>query len=407
MDKSKIARQYVFSGFEILFDALRLFVEERLERYYYPDRWEAEVFAKFHDWENDMVDGKITWDQSMLLKVIRDFWRDIFGTVLSPYRIEHSSIKELIDVRNKLSHNKPFSCDYAENALGLMLYLAKATGADRMAKATGADRMAKATGADKIPTTQLRAMRKALPCILGSDFEGFPFRDVDFSHPAGKKVLKLAMDKLSERYGNELRTLGIDPRCSGKDDPQIHDDGGPAWNVFVFEEAPEWRKNPHLTLGIGHEYVSAMVTLPHKAERVLDRLKDIDEERLRSMVKRVRENMRLDSVLRECDGMEPRLRVRQRPAHSVRRPLMAAHIDVDLCTLDDDGMDQPQWIDAVLYALIDKKKSNPELQIGARFPYQTCPKIAKPGSLEFVVRAWIACKPYIDLLFECKNASAA
>ena len=399
MDESKIARQCIFSGLEILFDSLLLFVEERLERYYYPDRWEAEVFTKFRDWENDMVDGKITWDQSMLLKVIRDrdFWRDIFGTALSPYGIEHPSVQELIDVRNRLSHNKTFSCDYAENALGLMLYLAKATGADRMAKATGAD---------KIPTTQLRAVHKALPCILGSDFKGFPFRDVGFSHPAGKKVLKLAMDKLSERYGNELRTLGIDPRCSGKDDPQIHDDGGSAWNVFAFEEAPEWRKNPHLTLGIGHEYVSAMATLPHEAKSVLNGLKDINEKRLLSMVKSVRENMRQDSVLRECDGMEPRLRVRQRPAHSVRRPLMAAHIDIDLCTLDDDGMDQPQWIEAALYALIDEKKSNPELQIGARFPYQTCPKIADPDALGCVAQAWIACKPYIELLFECKNATA-
>ena len=380
--KGKSERQYVFEGMEILYKALIPFVEGRLEDRRGGD-WQGEI-ARQYRLDRD-EDGRIFWDQAPLLNVIDEHWVD--ACRIEGMSVNRDDIQKLRTVRNNLSHYKEFNYKKAEQALDRMFRLTKAVGESKAA-------------------TRLDEMRNAFQCIWGNDFKGFPFRDVDFGHPEGKKVLSLAMDQLRDCYGNDLRTLGIDPRRPGRDDPQIHDDGGPAWNVFFFKEDPEWRKNPHLTLGIGHEYVSAMATLPHKAERVLDRLKDIDEERLRSMVKRVRENMRLDPELRECDGMESRLRVRQRPAHSVRRPLMAAHIDVDLCTLDDDGMDQPQWIDAVLYALIDKK-SNPELQIGARFPYRTCPKIAGPDALDCVAQAWIACKPYIDLLFECKNAPAA
>lgn len=386
MTKGKSERQYVFEGMEILYKALIPFVEGRLEDRRGGD-WQGEI-ARRYRLDQDR-DGRIFWDQTPLLKVIDEHWAS--ACRIGGGDVNRHDIQKLIDVRDELSHYKEFNYRNAEQALDRMCRLTKAVDESNAAKRLG-------------------EMKNAIPCIWGNNFKGFPFRDVDFGHPEGKKVLSLAMDKLSERYGNKLRTLGIDPRCSGKDDPQIHDDGGPAWNVFVFKEAPEWRKNPHLTLGIGHEYVSAMATLPHEetlpheAKSVLDGLKKIDEGRFLSMVKSVRENM--DSVLRECDGMEPRLRVRQRPAHSVRRPLMAAHIDIDLSTLDDDGMDQPQWIEAAFYALIGEK-SNPELQIGARFPYQTCPKIAEPEALDCVAAAWVACKPYIDLLFECKNAPVA
>ena len=383
MTKGKSERQYVFEGMEILYKALIPFVEGRLEEIRGGD-WQG-VIARRYRLDRD-EDGRIFWDQAPLLKVIREHWE-------SACRIEGGSVRrhdiqKLIDVRDELSHYKEFNYRDAEQALDRMSRLTKAVDESNAA-------------------TRLDEMKDAIPCIWGNNFKGFPFRDVDFGHPEGKKVLSLAMDPLRDRYGNDLRTLGIDPRRPGRDDPQIHDDGGPAWNVFVFEEAPEWRKNPHLTLGIGHEYVSAMATLPHKAKRVLDRLKDIDEERLRSMVKRVLTEMR--PVVTDCDGMEPRLRVRQRPAHSAR-PLMAAHIDVDLRTLDGDsesGVErQPEWVDAAFHAL-KNEKSNPELQIGARFPYQTCPKIAEPEALDCVAAAWVACKPYIDLLFECKNAPVA
>ena len=389
MDESKIARQYVFNGLEILFDALLLFVEKRLKRCY-PRNWQAQVFAAFPELEEDMVAGEITWDQLRLLKVIRvqRFWGEVFGTVLRRYGIEHSNVQELIDVRNYLSHNWLFRCHYAENALGLMLGLAKATGAGRIA------------------TTQLDAMRKALPCASGIDFKGFPFGCVAFDYSQGYNVLHLAMEALRKR-DDLIYEIGIDPQCPGRDN--IRDEGGVVWDVLRFADAGEGKffENPHLTLGVGSESVSAMATLSNKAwDEYRSVLIGIGEDEFHSMVKEVLKEM--ISVMPDCPGMEPRLRIRQRrwPTPSAR-PLVDAYTDVDLRTLDGNSESrvkrQPEWIGTV-FDVLKNKNSNLELQIGASFPYRTCPKIAGPNALNFVARAWIACKPYIDVLFGGESA---
>lgn len=393
MDESKIARQYIFSGFEILFYPLLIFVEERLKRRY-PRSWQAQVFAEVPNCKEDMMAEKIAWDQSRLLKVIREpkFWRDVFRTALSPYGIEHSSVQALIDVRNKLAHNWDIPCPYAENALGLMLDLAKAI------------------DADKIAAKQLREMRKVLPCASGIDFNGFPFGCVAFDYFQGYNVLHLAMEAL-RKNDDLIYRIGIDPQRPGRKEDDIRDEGGVIWNVLRFADAGEGKffENPHLTLGVGSESVSAMATLSNKAwDEYRSVLIGIGEDEFHSMVKKVLKGM--ISVMSDCPGMEPRLRIRQRrwPTPSAR-PLVDAYTDVDMRTLDGDSNSesgvrrQPEWVGAV-FDVLKNKNSNLELQIGASFPYRTCQKIAGPNALNFVAQAWIACKPYIDVLFERKNA---
>ena len=392
MDESKIARQCIFSGLEILFDSLLLFVEERLKRCY-PSNWQAQVFAEFPDWEDDMVAEEITWDQLKLLKAIREqkFWWDVFRPALSLHGIENSSVQTLIDARNYLSHNYTIPCDYAENALSLMRDLAKAT------------------GAGEIAATQLRAMRKALPCISGIDFNGFPFGGVDFDHSRGYNVLRLAMEALRER--DDLRhEIGIDLECPDRPDP--HDNGGVVWDVLRFADANtgEFFEEPHLTLGVGSKSVSAMATLSNKAwQKYRSVLIEIGKDKFHGMVKEVLNGML--SVRSDCCGMEPRLRVRQRrwPPPSAR-PLVDAYTDVDMRTLDGDSKSgvkcQPEWVGAV-FNVLKNENSNLELQIGASFPYRTCQKIAGPNALSFVARAWIACKPYIKVLFGGKTATVS
>ena len=392
MDESKIARQYIFNGFEILFKPLFGFVEEQMKRCY-RQNWQAQVFAEFPDWKQDMVAGKITLDQLRLLKVIKKkkFWKDVFKTELEPYGINRSSVQKLIYVRNYLSHNWTLPCDYAENALGLMLDLAKAT------------------DADEIATTKLDAMRKALPCTSGIDFNGFPFGCVAFDYLQGYNVLHLAMEALRKR--GDLHEIGVDPQRPGRKEDDIRDEGGVVWDVLGFKAANEgeFYKKPHLTLGVGSKYVSAMATLSNKAwDEYRSVLIGIGEDEFHSMVKEVLKEM--ISVMPDCPGMEPRLRIRQRrwPTPSAR-PLVDAYTDVDLRTLGGDGDSesgvkrQPEWVGAV-FDVLKNKNSNLELQIGASFPYRTCPKIAEPNALNFVVRAWIACKPYIDVLLRGEPA---
>ena len=234
---------------------------------------------------------------------------------------------------------------------------------------------------------------------LPTVFNGFPFGAVVFDYPKGKHVLRLAMDELRKR--DDLSEIGIDPERKSR--RTIRDDGGVVWDVLVFAGPDEWRASPHLTLGVGREYVTAMATLPNKASaKYRQPLTALDEQDFRRMVGKMLENMR--PLLADCPGAEPRLRVhhRRQPSPS-ERPQMAAAIDMDLQTSIDAAEFQSQWIDA-----LRKDGSKPELQIGARFPYRTCKKVIdETRSLDFVARAWIACKPYIDVLFGSADARGA
>ena len=234
---------------------------------------------------------------------------------------------------------------------------------------------------------------------LPTVFNGFPFGAMVFDYPKGKHVLRLAMDELRKR--DDLREIGIDPER--KSLRLIRDDGGVVWDILVFAGPDEWRASPHLTLGVGREYVTAMATLPNKAlAKYRQPLTALDEQGFRRMVGKVLENMR--PLLEDCLGMEPRLRVhhRRQPSPS-ERPQMAAAIDMDLQTSIDAAEFQSQWVGA-----LRKDRSKPELQIGARFPYRTCQKVIdETRSLDFAARAWIACKPYIDVLFGSADARGA
>ena len=142
-----------------------------------------------------------------------------------------------------------------------------------------------------------------------------------------------------------------------------------------------------------------MATLPNNAGAARRHLMKRGERGFRDIVSQTLKNMR--PLLLNCPGMEPRLRVWQRhwPNRSTP-PLLDAAIDVDLRThtIKDKGPKfQPEWIDSVFTAF-KNKKSNLELQIGAKFPYRTCEAIQKPEALDFVAETWIACEPYISAL---------
>ena len=234
-------------------------------------------------------------------------------------------------------------------------------------------------------------------------FNGFQCGGDDFDHRQAKRILGLAMDKLRNRE-DLRRKIGIAPRSPDKKD--VHDNGASVWGVLAFKSVPMSEKNPpHLTLGVGREYVSAMVTLPNSAPaRYRRALIGRGEPGFRCVMGKVLEKMP------GCPGMEPRLRVWQRryPSRS-SPPLIDAAIDVDLRTLDGDPESrvkhQPEWAGAA-FDVLENKNSNLELQIGAKFPYRTCPVIAEPHVLNFVAKAWIACKPYVDVLFGAEDAPA-
>ena len=232
-------------------------------------------------------------------------------------------------------------------------------------------------------------------------FSGFRFGEVGaFHYLEGKRVLRLAMDELRKR-ADLPSIIGVDPKLPGKKAIKGRKDDV-VWDFLAFArdiKDANFTAHPHLTLGVGSDSVSAMVTLPNNAGSARRSLMAQGEQGFRDMVSKILENM--CPLLSNCPGMEPRLRVWQR--HWLNRsapPLLDAAIDVDLRTHTTKVTGpkfQPEWIDSVFTAL-KNKKSNLELQIGAQFPYRTCEAIQRPDALDYVAAAWIACKPYISAL---------
>ncbi|MBC6437846.1 MAG: ATP-binding protein [Rhodobacteraceae bacterium] len=124
---AKSARQHVFEGMELLPDALIPFVELRLKSTI-RGHWQPEVARRVNV---TVQDGVIAWDQQTLLKAMMEFWKDAFAPVLGVP--ERAYVSELLDARNKLSHNAAFSRDDAARALDTMHRLLEAISAGEVA----------------------------------------------------------------------------------------------------------------------------------------------------------------------------------------------------------------------------------------------------------------------------------
>lgn len=127
---AKSTRQYVFDGMELLPLHLVPFVEKRLESSL-GLRWQNTVQETVQGLRIDR-DGDFDWDQQCLLYAMERNWNSSFRSVLG--RAERAIVNELIDVRNRLSHNAKFSYDDAERALDSMRRLMEAVNSQKAAE---------------------------------------------------------------------------------------------------------------------------------------------------------------------------------------------------------------------------------------------------------------------------------
>ena len=130
---AKTAREYVFEGMELLPEALAPFVEKRLEANI-KGHWKAEIVDRVQGLRAT-TDGEVNWDQQGLLKAMMFLWNEAFKSVLG--HAERSLVSELLEVRNRLSHNETFSYDDAERALDSMRRLLEAVSASDAANKIG------------------------------------------------------------------------------------------------------------------------------------------------------------------------------------------------------------------------------------------------------------------------------
>ena len=130
---AKSTRQYVFEGMELLPEALIPFVEKRLESSL-TGHWQVEVVQRVQGLKPNGK-GEVAWDQQGLLKSMMAFWKDAFAMVLG--HPERSYVSELLEARNRLSHNETFTYDDAERALDTMRRLCEAVSAGDTADQLG------------------------------------------------------------------------------------------------------------------------------------------------------------------------------------------------------------------------------------------------------------------------------
>jgi len=100
---------------EVFNSGLTPFIERELERVH-GATWKSKVqqVPSAGKSPRTIRNGPPEWDSSLLLKAMWEFWNEVFATTLG--RAERSLVSELIEVRNKWAHQKPFSTDDAYRA---------------------------------------------------------------------------------------------------------------------------------------------------------------------------------------------------------------------------------------------------------------------------------------------------
>ena len=122
------------------------------------------------------------WDAAGLLRVMWECWNDVFAKTLG--RAERSIVSELMEIRNKWAHQKPFSTDDAYRALDSIHRLLNAVGAGK--EAEDLDRQKSELMRVKFDEQARHERRKAQP-TLGLESGGAtglkPWREVVTPHP--------------------------------------------------------------------------------------------------------------------------------------------------------------------------------------------------------------------------------
>jgi hypothetical protein len=235
-------------------------------------------------------------------------------------------------------------------------------------------------------------------------FAGIPFtKDQPYNYPEAKRVLELLRRELVARRDLQ-RKLGADEHSKGRG-AITGREGSAVWDFVSLrraKDASNFTQFPHLTIGVHREFLEASVTVPNGIRsRYRTALLGGSPEQFTELVEQT--TRQLMKSLKSFKGAVPKVVLVQRHYLSQRS---AETVD---CLLQfdprtaisigntDNGRvkHQPQWL-AVTRETLKARRSNLQFQIGAVFPYATCPKTRTAGIVEAVARAWLAARPLLD-----------
>jgi hypothetical protein len=182
-------------------------------------------------------------------------------------------------------------------------------------------------------------------------------------------------------------------------------EGSAVWDFVSLkraEHASNFTQFPHLTIGVHREFLEASVTVPNGIlSRYRTALLGGSPEEFTDLIEQT--TRQLMKSLKGFKGAVPKVVLVQRHYLTQRS---AATVD---CLLQFDPRTavsigntgngrvkhQPQWL-AVTRETLKARRSNLQFQIGAVFPYATCPKTRTAGIVEAVAQTWLAARPLLD-----------
>jgi hypothetical protein len=163
----------------------------------------------------------------------------------------------------------------------------------------------------------------------------------------------------------------------------------------------DFRKYPHLGLGIHRDYLDALLIVPNGIRtEFLRNLLNGGNDEFRLIFSTVLDRFR--KSLNNVEGAIPWVEIIQRRYPFQRsEPFIDAKLEFDLRTCFDPSFHskkppkkQIEWLDAT-YQALSNRRSNLQLAVGAKFSYEHCPAVRSLKILDHIACAWIACKPLI------------
>ena len=265
-----------------------------------------------------------------------------------------------------------------------------------------------ATAADYLEVAEMRGAADGyLPEGTLTEFAGIPFGpDNPYTYPQAKRVLGLLRSELLADSRLQ-RVLKADPNSKGRGaitgsgDKRIWDYIG----LHASRGAQVFTQLPHLTIGVHDDHLEATVTIPNGIRSRL-RSKMLgahyeDFERLIDGVTRA-----LVRALQPFPGAVPNVTVVQRRYQTQRsQPTVDCMLHFDPRTalaaaaIRGRVKEQPHWL-RVTYEVLKARRSNLQFQVGAEFPYATCPAVHESRIARAVADTWIACAPIIEAASE-------
>ncbi|MGD0661815.1 MAG: hypothetical protein ABSD38_27465, partial [Syntrophorhabdales bacterium] len=236
-------------------------------------------------------------------------------------------------------------------------------------------------------------------------FSGIPFGDEEpYNYSEAKRLLRLAMDDLRKRKALEHH-LQMNPSGGGRG-AITGKSGKSVWDLLPIKglkPGEAFTSFPHLTLALEHDRVVAIVTVPHGIRPAFRRnIVQLGFAGFSHLMSEVNQN--LNNALKGATGAAPWVIVQQRRYPSQKSAAITdAMLQYDLRTAFPSDANkqvvktQLQWLTAT-YNVLEHKKSNLQLAVGAVFPYKNCKAQKSPEILNYIADAWLACEPLLKVM---------